>query len=333
MDTPKISVIIPMYNAEKFIRQCLISVLASKFKDYEVLAVDDCSTDNSVSEVKKLLAHFDGRLKILSTERNSGGAGVPRNIGIKNAAGKYVIFLDSDDFILPTALGDFFETAEKFQADVVHTEKFLTFKNNGEVNFKSEEMTLQKYEAGECVEEPTLEPENLKERVQRCIEGKFLWMPWGKFYRREFLTENDIFFPDMKLTEDLVFCFQCLCFANNYLRVPHVVYIYRMNQNSISKKIVSSEAGVKLWLSSITEGMSRIYKFMSELETFDSELEYLTAHFLINNYFGFIRNLFRGLKPYEVQKIFYEELCNPELDSKGKNLIAAYFYSQRALMR
>ena len=83
MDAPKISVIIPLYNAEKFIRECLISVLASKFKDYEVLVVDDCSTDNSLAEVKKLLPHFNGRLKIFSTEENSGGPGVPRNIGIK----------------------------------------------------------------------------------------------------------------------------------------------------------------------------------------------------------------------------------------------------------
>ena len=90
MIEPQISVIIPMYNAEKYIRQCLISVLASKFKNYEVLVVDDCSTDNSVAEVRKLLPHFDGRLKLLSTEKNSGGAGIPRNIGIKNAAGKYV---------------------------------------------------------------------------------------------------------------------------------------------------------------------------------------------------------------------------------------------------
>ena len=121
MHEPKISVIIPLYNAEKYIRQCLISVLSSKFKDYEVLVVDDCSTDNSVAEVKKLMPHFDGRLKLLSTEKNSGGAGIPRNVGMQNAVGVYIIFVDADDFILPTSLGDFFELAEEFNADVVHT--------------------------------------------------------------------------------------------------------------------------------------------------------------------------------------------------------------------
>ena len=160
-------------------------------------------------------------------------------------------------------------------------------------------------------------------------------MPWGKFYRRNFLIENKIFFPDMAFTEDLVFCFQCLCFANNYLRVPFVTNIYRMNQNSISKKVMLPEDGVKFWLSSITEGVSLIYKFMNELKSFreNSELDYLTSKFLVNTYFGFIKNLFQGLKPHEVQKIFYEELQNPALDSKVKNLIAAYLYAERALTR
>ncbi|MBR0060277.1 MAG: glycosyltransferase, partial [Selenomonadaceae bacterium] len=260
MSEPKISVIIPMYNAEKFIRQCLISVLASKFKDYEVIVVDDCSKDKLVAEVEKLTAHFDGRLKILSTAKNSGGAGIPRNVGIKNAAGKYVTFLDADDFILPTALENFFDVAEKFQADVVHTEKFLTFNDTGASNFNWNDLTLRKDETGEPVEVPELEPSTHKERISRCIEGKFLWMPWawGKCYRRDFLIDNKIFLPDMNFTEDLVFSFQCLCLAKNYLRVPFVTSIYRMNQNSISKKIISSEAGVKLWLNSIARGVSLI---------------------------------------------------------------------------
>ena len=143
MSETKISVIIPLYNAEKFIRKCLISVLSSKFKDYEVLVVDDCSTDSSVAEAEKLLPHFEGRLKILSTEKNSGGPGIPRNVGIKNSAGKYITFVDNDDFLLPTALGDFFELAEKFSADVIHTEKCLIFNDKGDVNFTWNEISAQ----------------------------------------------------------------------------------------------------------------------------------------------------------------------------------------------
>ncbi len=335
MSTPKISVIIPMYNAERFIRQTLISVLASKFADYEVIVVDDCSTDSSVAETEKLLPHFDGRLKIFSTQTNSGGAGVPRNIAIKNSAGKYITFLDADDFLLPTALADFYDVAEEYQADVVHTEKFFGFKDAGQQNFKREELQLLKYEAGECVEMPTLEPHDLRGRLQRCIDGKFIWMPWSKLYRRDFLLENRIDFPDMKLTEDLVFCLRCLCFAENYVRVPHVTNVYRMNQNSVSKKKFTSADGVKLWLSSITEGVRRIFDFLNEREDFrrDSQLQYLAAKFLVPTYFSFIRNLFTTVEPHEVAKIFYDELQNPALDPKGKDIVAAYLLAERALTR
>jgi len=333
MDTPKISVIIPLYNAERFIRQTLISVLASKFADYEVIVVDDCSTDSSVAVAEKLLPHFNGRLKIFSTQTNSGGAGVPRNIGIKNSAGKYITFLDADDFLLPTALADFYGVAEEFRADVVHTEKFFGFKDAGQQNFKREELTLLMHDGVDCVEEPTLEPHDLRGRLQRCIDGKFIWMPWSKLYRRDFLLENRIDFPDMKLTEDLVFCFRCLCFAENYVRVPHVTNVYRMNQNSVSKKRFASEDGVKLWLSSVTEGVRRIFDFLNTREDFrrDSQLQYLAAKFLVPTYFSFIKTLFTTKQPHEVPKIFYDELQNPALDPKGKDIVAAYLFAERAL--
>lgn len=141
MNAPAVSVIIPLYNAEKFIRQCLISVLASKFQDYEVIVVDDCSTDRSVVEVEKLLPHFDGRLKILHTDVNSGGAGVPRNLGLKSARGKYITFVDNDDLILPTTLGYFFDIAEKFNADVLHTEKCLAT-NNTNLDFQYKDLRV-----------------------------------------------------------------------------------------------------------------------------------------------------------------------------------------------
>ena len=67
---PKISVIIPAHNSEKYIHQCLISILSSNFTDYEIILVDDCSTDQTVAEAEQLLPHFEGRLKIISTEKS-----------------------------------------------------------------------------------------------------------------------------------------------------------------------------------------------------------------------------------------------------------------------
>ena len=324
-----------MYNTEKYIRQCLISILASKFKDYEVIVIDDCSTDNSLAEAKKLLPHFNGRLKIFSTNKNSGGAGIPRNVGIKKAAGKYITFVDSDDFVLPTALDNFFGSAEEFQADVVHTEKFLVFNDTGKGNFLWEELTLKRYETGDCVEVPTLEPEDLTERIQRYIAGKFLWVPWGKLFRRKLIVENNIDFPQMKNSSDMVFCFKCMCLAKNYLRVPHVVNIYRVFEGSTSRKVLTSSEGVRRWLSVVTIGLQSIEEFMSELEFFKTypNCRREVLKFFIDKHLGFIRNLFQGLQPHEVQEIFFDELQNPELNLNGKNLVAAYLYTERALTR
>ena len=335
MNGPKISVIIPLYNAEKFIRQCLISVLASKFQDYEVLVVDDGSTDNSVAEVKKLLPHFDGRLKIFLSEKNSGGAATPKNIGIKNAAGKYIIFVDSDDLILPTTLEKFFDAAEKFQAEVVHTEKFLSFDDTDKGDFKWEELSLKKYDAGESVEVPTLEPKNLKERIERYCEGRFFWVPWGKLYRRDFLLKNKIDFPQMKTSSDMVFCFKCMCSAENYLRVPHVTNIYRIRKDSTSRRLLSSQEGVKMWLSVVTIGIESIDEFMNERKFFQQnpDCRCKALKFFIDKHFDMIKYLFQDVPSHEVQKIFFDELQNPELNPDGKNLVAAYLFAERALRK
>ncbi len=335
MIEPKISVVIPMYNAEKFIRQCLISVLSSKFKDYEVLVVDDCSTDKSVEEVKKLLPHFDGRLKILSTEKNSGCAGVPRNVGIKNAAGKYITFIDNDDMILPTALGDFFESAEKFKAEVVHTVKAFVFYDSEGKIFNRADLQLQSDLSDDFSATPRLETEDLHKRMKDYVEEKYFWLPWGKFFRRDFLLENKIDFPKMTHSEDIIFCFKCLCLAKKYLRIPNATNIHRIRNDSLSKKFINPNEGAKFFLNVITRVVSLTDEFMNGLEFFKAnpDVRRDVLKFLVDKHFSFNKYLFKGLEPYEVQKNFYEELQNPELDSKGKNLVAAYFFTEQALMR
>ena len=325
--SPKISVIIPLYNAEKYIRECLISVLASKFQDYEVLVVDDCSTDNSLDEVKKLLPHFDGRLKILSTEKNSGGPGLPRNTGIKNALGKYITFIDNDDLILPDALENFFAVAEKFNADVVYTEKY--FVSDDKVNGKNLKVRL----AGaveDLVDEPTSIP--FYERIQRDLAGKFIIAPWGKLYRRDFLIENKIGFPQIRFAEDVMFCFKCLCLAKNFILTPHITNIHRALAGSAARMIIDSREGVRVWLKILTENIFELATFLDVLEL-QFEIRRAVLKFYINKHFEMIKNLFEGVPPHEVQKIFFEELQSPTLNPMGKILVETYLYTERTLTR
>ena len=92
----KISVVIPVYNVEKYLEQCLDSVIAQSFEDIEVICVNDGSTDSSL-EILKRYANNDSRIKIISQKNK--GAGAARNVGIENAAGEYVYFMDSDDYL------------------------------------------------------------------------------------------------------------------------------------------------------------------------------------------------------------------------------------------
>lgn len=333
MHEPKISVIIPLYNAEKYIRQCLISVLSSKFQDYEVLVVDDCSTDNSVAEVKKLMPHFAGRLKLLSTEKNSGGAGIPRNIGMQNATGEYITFIDNDDMILPTALGYFALFGDMYNADVVYSEKYFIT--------DTEEFNAQNLKPVFCTEReelittPILEPTDLRERIKRDIEKKFFILPWGKCYRRNFLLQNKIDFPQLRYAEDVTFCFKCLCLAKNYLRIPHMTNVRRGLTNSTSKNIVSTpNDGLRPWLKILFLNMRILYEFMGELEFFKTNPEYRydVFKYYIDVHYNIIEELFPDFPIHEVQKIFFDELQNPELDLKGKDIVAAYFYAEHALV-
>lgn len=100
---PTVSVIMPLYNAEKYVEQAVRSVIAQSFGNWELIVVDDCSRDSSAHIVKRMAAE-DERIRLLSTEKPSGSPTLPRNIGVENARGRYIAFLDSDDLWLPEKL-------------------------------------------------------------------------------------------------------------------------------------------------------------------------------------------------------------------------------------
>ena len=268
MKNPAVTVIIPMFNAENFIAECLTSLLDQTFQDFEVIVADDCSTDNSVEEVKRFTQNFNGRLKMLTLSANSGCPGIPRNFALKAAGGKYVFFLDSDDLLSETALEDFFNVAESFQADVVHAEKCISFiEADGQV--QSEVISNQ---TGEFVTEPTLETFDLGERITDFTRKRYLWWACNKLFRRQFLVDNKIQFPASGTFEDFVFAFMCLVAAKNYVRVPFVSYNYRFRKNSMSHKvaIVGEE-----FMENLIVNVRQLSGFMSDKKIFDDNPVYV----------------------------------------------------------
>ena len=112
----KVSVIIPVYNVEPYLKQCMDSVVGQTLKDIEIICVDDGSTDGSLDILREYAAE-DNRIQII--EQKNAGAGAARNNGMRHATGKYLSFLDSDDFFEPRMLEKAYDLAEKDQADFV----------------------------------------------------------------------------------------------------------------------------------------------------------------------------------------------------------------------
>ena len=277
--TCAVSVIIPMYNAEKYLSVCLESVLIQTFKDFEVIVVDDCSTDASPAIAESYLEKFGGRLKIIYLPENTGTPGLPRNVGLEFASGKYIYFVDSDDFIVDNALEMLFEYAETYQAEVVYTD--IGFKCGEEII--PDDIQFVEHSSKKFIDkEIGFETENLAERIEEIFNFEFEWVPWLKFSRRDFLINNGITFPAAKTGEDGVWTFKIVCLAKKILLVHEPFYVQRFNKNSITRSNRSLEDWVILHVASMIKNIEVLDEFMMN---FDSLKKDPAARLSILDYF------------------------------------------------
>ena len=229
MRLPAVSVIIPLYNVESYVGECLDSLLAQTFQDFEVIVVDDCSTDNSVAVVENYAPKFGGRLKLFHMAKNSGGAGLPRNKGIKFARGEYIYCLDPDDIINPTAFEKMYSVAKDFNADVVQCEKWFYIPENlwNDIEYRKNPSILT-HPAGEKIftTKPTLLTDNLEVRINDYIKWWLTWSVCLQMIRRDFILENDLEFCDCHC-EDMIFSLCEMACAKNYVVIPDIFYNYR----------------------------------------------------------------------------------------------------------
>ena len=272
----KISVIVPVYNAEKYLPDCLESILAQTFADFELLVVDDASTDASLTVAENFRAR-DGRLKVISLPTNTGNPSVPRNVGLENSHGKYTLFADNDDLLVNNALETFLDAAETFDADVVYTEcGYLS-----DENFQNLTVTaLDKNSAP--VASPTFESADIGERVEKFLQTGYGWAPWSKFVRRDLLVANKIFFPRVTIAEDVLWSFKVICAAKQFLRVSTPLYIHRERKTSWSRIQRSPADEVKFWLDPLVKGLAYLNDFMDESKFFAQKPNY---RFDVTNFF------------------------------------------------
>lgn len=224
MDNIKISVILPVYNVEKYLRQCLDTIIGQTLREIEILCVDDGSTDNS-ARILKEYAQKDQRIKIY-TQKNAG-AGAARNLGLRHASGKYLSFLDSDDFFEPDMLEEAYEQAERYEAEMVvfRSNQYLTEKDE----YKETPWTLRKQEL------PPYAPFGHRQMTDNIFKV-FVGWAWDKLFLKAFIDEKKITFQEQRTSNDLFFVFSVVATARKIAIVDKVLAHQRRDaKDSLSK--------------------------------------------------------------------------------------------------
>ncbi len=256
-----VSVIIPLYNAEKYIAECLDSLLIQTLQDFEVIVVDDCSTDSSVKVVESYAEKFDGRLRLVHTEKSLSGAGISRNIGMKLARGEFIQFIDADDFILGTALETLYNAATKHTADVVYTSSYYRLNAPNDIfvyrDGFSKDLLRKNKEVKQFFKFDKTQ-ENLNRLLLAPGEGEF-HSSCTKLYRRDFLIKNKIFFPTLPHSEDFLFVVNVYCHAKRFLHIPTPLYFYRRYNDSILRKVRPPEEQLLHWGSAFVDFIETLY--------------------------------------------------------------------------
>ena len=220
----KFSVIVPVYNAEKYLKKCISSVLKQSYDNWELILVDDGSTDNS-SRIIDEYAKVDSR--IIAIHQKNEGPGSARNKGIKSASGEHIIFLDSDDFIDVDYFRLLLPKAEN--ADVVFVD-ILQISSDGKV---LKEELMSRYKGWS------------KDRIIRSqMTGKIPWGGVRKTVKRSILVDNDIKYTNHKVGEEALYSFEVVYYAQSIDFLDEKpVYYYVNHEGSQSKTIMENPWG------------------------------------------------------------------------------------------
>lgn len=217
-DTPLVSIIMPVYNGEKYIDQAINSLINQSMKHIEIIIVDDGSNDNSLN-ILNTYAQKDKRISIY--KQNNKYAGAARNLGLRNAKGEYVLFLDADDFFEKDLVKNSYYCAKKNKADIVIFD--------GDY-YDCEE---NKYKPACFLKNgfaPKIQPFNYKD----CSESLYRITspcPWTKLFRRNFILEKNLEFQDLHNANDLFFTYSALAMAEKIVTLNQKLVYYRIGQN------------------------------------------------------------------------------------------------------
>ena len=254
---PAVSVIIPAYNAERYVERCVNSVLHQSLADLEVIVVDDGS-DDSTLEILETIAGKDPRLTVLHQENLY--AGEARNNGLSHANGKYLYFLDADDFIEPDALSELTSAAESSGADIVvcRSDYF-------------DDVTEQKTPITFALRDVPFNTPISQQEMSEVLFRSFVGWPWDKLFRKSFVDKNELTFQSLRTSNDARFVFCALACAETTVCLDKTLVNHRTNNNSSLEHTREKSWNNALFaIKGIRETLNRLNRFHECSQSFNN---------------------------------------------------------------
>lgn len=238
MQETRVSIIIPVYNAEKFLRNCVESVISQTIKDWEMILVDDCSTDNTLEEIQSIInvnANGNVKISLLRQERNQGPSAA-RNRGLREAQGEYVFFLDADDTITPDCIELLYSLAKQHDADYVQGKYQSSCLHEG-----WEVQKVQEVQDASLVQKREL-PSALSDRreIKRLLlnHNKIQFTPHNRLVRRQMIIDNGLFFnEEIRVREDFLWMTFVAKYVKKFASCDKPTYNRGYNEDSLTNNI------------------------------------------------------------------------------------------------
>ena len=209
---PIISVIIPIYNTEKYLSQCLETVVNQTFKNLEIICINDGSTDSSLKIIQKY-AQKDNRIKII--DQKNKGLCASRNNGLKASTGKYISFIDSDDYIDLDYYEKHYKALCKYDADISCSGFYHERLPDFSINYNKEQIYC-----------------DIDDKIKITQAGIYGYV-WRYVFSRDLLFKNDLCFEEGRVIEDVIFTISAIYYSNLLVTIPQSTYFYRHNNNSL----------------------------------------------------------------------------------------------------
>ena len=292
----KLSIIVPVYNVEKYLPKCLESLIKQTLKDIEIICVNDGSMDNSLAILKEF-ASKDSRIRIIDNQHQ--GVAKTRNTGIEQSTGEYIGFVDSDDYIDLDFFEKLYNSATKSNSDIAIASilKHKNFFNIYNAKYTKEETAI-----------------TIQDKIKLCEDKKhFFFYAWNKIYHSGFIKENNIKFSEGQIYEDVMFAIKALYYSNKIISVYGTKYHYIEHENSLTK--YKDKTGEK---------EHDLIKAYSELQEFcnskNIEIPERLNYYTKEN-FGFILNLYKGKYQSKIQLFNIFTIATISNYSETRNLI------------